>query len=74
MPNAYMHVLSQKEYVEEMILSCNLSIPLDIYIYDLYQILNNGHPPESFFKLAFTLSVIDQLLPLRPLDWSSLAC
>ena len=26
-----------------------------------------------FLKLAFTLSVINQLLPLRPLDWSSLA-
>ena len=26
----------------------------------------------EFLKLAFTLSVIDQLLPLRQLDWSSL--
>ena len=32
----------------------------------------NKDPLEMFLKLAFTLSVIDQLLPLRPLDWSSL--
>ena len=42
-----------------------------------YKTFNNKQgkcldPPEMFLKLAFTLSVIDQLLPLRPLDWSSL--
>ena len=34
-----------------------------------YKTFNNKQgPPGNVFKTRFTLSVIDQLLPLRPLD------
>ena len=49
------------------------------YFMNLSEAFNNKHldfkqgPPGIILKLAFSLSVIDQLLPLRPLGWSSLA-